>query len=188
MMFPTLRGGNMSKGPKEGFFGELDDLVAAANHLGALDYVDPTRIYLGGHSTGGTMALLAAEYSGQFRATFSFGPVAFASQYGAAPYAPPIDPTNRAEVDLRSPVLWLSSVTRPVFIFEGDGQGNARSLLGLRAANTNPLVETFLVAGASHFSVLAPVTTHIAQKIRLDTGAKTNLSFNEAELAGLMRR
>ena len=188
MMFPTLRGGNMSKGPREGYFGEVDDIVAAARYLSALDYVDPTRIYLGGHSTGGTTALLAAEYSDRFRATFSFGPVEHATDYGASAEGPPIDPSDKTESDLRAPVLWLSSVNKPVFIFEGDGIGNARSLRGLRAANTNPLVQTYLVAGATHFSVLAPVTSLIAQKIGSDTGPNTNITFSEGELAALMGR
>ena len=36
--------------------------------LAAQPYVDPARIYLGGHSTGGTLALLVAECSETFRA------------------------------------------------------------------------------------------------------------------------
>ena len=53
MMFPTLRGGNTDSGRREFFFGEVDDVHAAANHLARLPYVDPARIFLGGHSTGG---------------------------------------------------------------------------------------------------------------------------------------
>src|SRR6185503_4915028 len=55
MMFPTLRGGNVDEGRHEFFFGEVDDIHAASNHLANLPYVDPARIYLGGHSTGGTL-------------------------------------------------------------------------------------------------------------------------------------
>ena len=75
MMFASLRGGNDNPGVKEGFLGEVDDIVAAAAYLRQQPFVDPDRIYLGGHSTGGTLALLTAEYSDQFRAVFSFGPV-----------------------------------------------------------------------------------------------------------------
>jgi dienelactone hydrolase len=185
MMFPSLRGGNMDKGPREGFFGELDDIVAAAKYLAALDYVDPSRIYLGGHSTGGTMALLAAEYCNLFRATFSFGPVDLVSRYGA-PYSPPIDLNDSKEVGLRSPILWLSSVSKPVFIFEGDHNSNAVCVLAMRAKNANPLVKTYIVPGATHFSVLAPVTELIAKKIGADTGGETNLAFTDDELAHLL--
>ena len=48
----------------------------------SFDYVDPDQIYLGGHSTGGTLALLVAESTDRFRAIFSFGPVANMRNYG----------------------------------------------------------------------------------------------------------
>src|SRR5262249_2655167 len=59
MMYPSFRGGNDNPGFKEGFYGEVDDVLAAADYLAKQDYVDSSRIYLGGHSTGGTLALLA---------------------------------------------------------------------------------------------------------------------------------
>src|SRR5207253_7881805 len=33
LMFPTLRGGNDNPGLKEGFFGEVDDVLAGAEYL-----------------------------------------------------------------------------------------------------------------------------------------------------------
>jgi hypothetical protein len=48
MMFPSLRGGNDNPGRREGFLGEVDDVLAAADYLAAQPYVDPARIYLGG--------------------------------------------------------------------------------------------------------------------------------------------
>jgi dipeptidyl aminopeptidase/acylaminoacyl peptidase len=73
MLFPSLRGGNDNPGRREGFYGEVDDVLAAAEHLISLPYVDPQRIYLGGHSTGGTLAMLVAESSSKFRAAFAVG-------------------------------------------------------------------------------------------------------------------
>ena len=66
MMFPSLRGGNENSGPKEGFLGEVDDILAAADFLAKQEYVDPQRIYLGGHSTGGTLVLLTADCTDRF--------------------------------------------------------------------------------------------------------------------------
>ena len=43
MLFPSLRGGNQNPGVKEGFFGEVDDLLAAANFLAKQGFVDPNR-------------------------------------------------------------------------------------------------------------------------------------------------
>jgi predicted esterase len=81
MMFPSLRGGNDNPGVKEGFWSEVDDVLAATDYLAQQDFVDPQRIYLGGHSSGGTPVLLAAECSDRYRAVFSFGPAASAAGY-----------------------------------------------------------------------------------------------------------
>lgn len=60
MLFPTLRGGNDNPGQREYFWGEVQDVAAAILQAAQLPYVDPARIYLGGHSTGATLALLTA--------------------------------------------------------------------------------------------------------------------------------
>ena len=111
MMFPSLRGGNDNPGRKEGFLGEVDDVLAAADFLATVDYVDPRRLYLGGHSTGGTLVLLVAESSDRFRAVFSFGPVDDVSGYGGA--VPPVQhlepPRDRAP--LADPLAALGPVS-----------------------------------------------------------------------------
>src|SRR5262249_59431771 len=53
MMFPSLRGGNDNPGVREGFLGEIEDVVAAADFLAKQPHVDPKRIYLGGPHTCG---------------------------------------------------------------------------------------------------------------------------------------
>jgi dipeptidyl aminopeptidase/acylaminoacyl peptidase len=180
MMFPSLRGGNDNPGFKEGFFGEVDDVLAAADYLGKQAFVDPGRIYLGGHSTGGTLVLLAAASSDRFRAVFSFGPVEDVAGYG--PEYLPFDTSNRRELELRAPGRWLHSIKVPVFVFEGTVQGNLASLRALERASTNPKVRFHPVKGANHFSILAPTTRVIAAKILRDDGPATNLAFTEAEL------
>ena len=65
-MFPSLRGGNDNPGRREGFFGEVDDILAATDYLARQPHVDPKRIYLGGHSTGGTMVMLVAESTDRY--------------------------------------------------------------------------------------------------------------------------
>ncbi|MBL8301084.1 MAG: prolyl oligopeptidase family serine peptidase [Rhodanobacteraceae bacterium] len=180
MMFPSLRGGNENPGRKEGFLGEVDDVLAAADYLARLDYVDPDRIYLGGHSTGGTLALLVAESSGRFRAVFSFGPVDEIDGYGSEHL--PFDTTRPAERELRSPGRWISSITSPTFVFEGADQGNMVPLIRMQAASTNPKVSFIAVENATHFSVLAPINRLVASKILQDTGPATNLTFPDSAI------
>jgi dipeptidyl aminopeptidase/acylaminoacyl peptidase len=180
MMFPSLRGGNQNPGVREGFLGEVDDVLAAANYLAQQPYVDPQRIYLGGHSTGGTLVLLVSECSDRFRAVFSFGPVDVVSGYGQE-----FNPYNLAmkiEVEMRSPAFWLSGIKSPTFVVEGTGQGNLQALKSMQRGSSNPQVHFLPVSGGDHFSILAPVNQKIAAKILQDTGSTCNLSITEAEV------
>jgi dipeptidyl aminopeptidase/acylaminoacyl peptidase len=182
MMFPSLRGGNDNPGFKENFYGEVDDVLAAADYLAKQDHVDPNRIYLGGHSTGGTLVLLVAECSDRFRGVFSFGPVDDIRGYGGQ-FTEAVNTSDTKEVQLRSPGFWLHSIQSPTFVFEGTVDGNLRSLEAMAAKSQNPKARFFPVKGVNHFSILAPVNTLIAQKILKDDGTETNLAFTDAELA-----
>lgn len=184
MMYPSLRGGNKNPGFKEQFLGEVDDVLAAADFLAKQDFVDPKRIYLGGHSTGGTLALLTAECSERFRAVFCFGPVSAVQDYGKDRMV--FDPNVREESLLRSPGAWLTSVRSPVFVLEGTGRpGNIGSLALMAIASRNPLLHFHQLPGLNHFTELAPATKLIAAKLLADNGPSTNVNFSEEELAGL---
>lgn len=180
MMFPSLRGGNENPGQREGFLGEVDDVIAAAEFLSKQPYVDPSRIYLGGHSTGGTLVLLVAECTDRFRAVFSFGPVETVAHYPNE-YLPFRTRRASAEFKVRAPGEWLHAIKSPTFVFEGKS-GNIDSLYALTFANRNPLVRCYEVRSAGHFDVLAPINSLIAQKILSDTGPTCNVSFSPQEV------
>jgi acetyl esterase/lipase len=183
MMFPSLRGGNDNPGLKEGFLGEVEDVLAAAEFLAKQEYVDGKRIYLGGHSTGGTLALLVAEVSSRFRAVFAYGPVGDVAGYGAESGFLPFDLSNRQEVKLRSPGYWLGSVQSPVWVFEGaQGRSNISSVRAMAKKSTNPKAHFIEVAAADHFSILAPTNELLGQKILQDTGEASNLTFSPDEV------
>src|SRR5262245_22748782 len=185
MVCPSLRGGNDNPGVKEGFFGEVDDVLAAADFLAKQEYVDPKRIYLGGHSTGGTLVLLVSECSDRFRAVFSFGPVNDVSGYPAQFID--WDQSNRRETELRSPGRWLASIKSPTFVFEGGG-GNIDSLHAMARSSTNANVHFLPVKKTDHFSILAPANRLVAEKILRDDGPTCNLSFTEDEVNKLFTR
>jgi dienelactone hydrolase len=182
MMYPALRGGNDNPGFNECFFGEVDDVLAAADYLANQDFVDPDRIYLGGHSTGGTLALLCAAASDQFRAVFAFGPVDNISGYGEQMLR--FDTANRLELKLRNPINWIHAINIPTFVIEGS-QGNASCVRTLEANNLNLKVDFQIVPGTDHFGVLGPVNELLAQKITQDTGASCNIKLNKNELRKL---
>jgi acetyl esterase/lipase len=175
----------MNPGLRECCYGEVDDLLAAADELAKQDYVDPQRIYLGGHSTGGTLALLAAECSSRFRAVFSFGPAENVAGYGANNL--PFSITDRREVELRAPILWLDAVRTPVFVIEGEG-GNILSLQAMAGASHNPMLHFHPIKRGDHFSALGRATQLAAQKIVNDNGPTCNISFSDGELDRLTSR
>ena len=158
-------------------------MLAAADFLAKQPYVDPKRIYLGGHSTGGTLVMLVAESTDRYRAVFSFGPAATVRGYPDAYLT--FDRSNPKESDLRSPALWLDSVRGPLFVFEGtDEPGNLEALqLMAKDVGRTSRIYFHLARGLNHFSILAPTNEKIAAKILRDDGPTTNLAFTEDELA-----
>lgn len=173
MMYPSLRGGNDSPGFIETFYGEVDDVLAAAKYLASLDYVDPRRIYLGGHSTGGTLALLVAAASGdRFRAVFSLGPVEDVVGYGSEVL--PFDLDNQKEGYLRAPRVWLKNIRCPTLIFEGtEPPSNFSSLLALKKSCTNAEVQFFPMKDETHFSAIVPVIDKLVARIQSDASTST---------------
>ncbi len=166
MMLPTLRGGNTNAGGKEYFFGEIDDVLAAAEHLARQSYVDPEQIYLGGHSTGGTLALLTAEASGRFKAVFAFGPVARVERYPASLVPGNLGGPGAPERRLRSPIHWLAGISSPTYLIEGrNAPGNLADVEELCAKSRNAQVHCILADGSDHFSVLSRVSRVIAARL-----------------------
>lgn len=163
MMFPSQRGGNDNPGRREGFYGEVDDILAATDHLASLPYVDPDQIYLGGHSTGGTMVMLVGACSDRFRAIFSLGPVAAAVQYGGEYVY--CNPADKKEMALRSPIFWLHCMKTPTYVFEGAENGNWDAVQMMLDKNSDPNIRFFKIPGHDHFSVIAPIAEKLADQI-----------------------
>lgn len=186
LMLPARRGGNDNPAPRETFFGEVDDVLAAADYLAKLDYVDPARVYLGGHSTGGTLALLVAESTDRFRATFAFGAVGNIKSYANDAT---FDVSNEAEVRVRSPMFFLDGIRRPTFVIEGgDRPSNAGAVPYLKPQNAAVPVRTFVVPGVTHFSILAPITELVARKIARSTDGEITLTDDELAAAAAYAR
>ena len=185
MMYPSFRGGNGNPGNYEALFGEVDDIASAYDYAASLPYVDPDRIYLGGHSTGGTRALLAAEYTDKFRAVFGFGAVDKIEYHNNSQFT--FDTDNEEEYRMRSPIYWLDSVRTPTFLIEGSG-GNSSNLKNIERTSKNENIHCYIMEGQDHFSVLAPLTRVLAQKILSDTGAECNIAVTQEELDKAMEQ
>lgn len=185
MMFPTLRGGNTDTGGKEFFFGEVNDVVAAADHLAKLPYVDGQYIYLGGHSTGGTLALLTAEASTRFKAVFAFGAVSRMNRYPDS-LVPDSILENSIENKLRSPIHWLEGISTPTWLIEGtEAPGNHEELVEMCAHTRNAAVHCIPAPGFNHFSVLGNVSRVVAARLAVaNSGIEFSLRPQDLQRAG----
>lgn len=186
LMLPSLRGGNDNPGQRESFYGEVDDVIAAADYLASLPYVDPKRIYLGGHSTGGTLVLLVGASTNKFRGIFAFGPVASASYYGKNYNY--YDLKDMEEVKRRAPILWLNSVRSETYVLEGAVGGNTDDLHAMRTRTLNSAVHFREVAGKTHFSILAPANEMIAEKIIDAASGGGEVEIDSADIRELARQ
>jgi dienelactone hydrolase len=189
VMCPAWRGENENPGRFELFYGEVEDAVAAVQHLAGLPYVDPARIYMAGHSTGGTITLLTVEATAQVRAAFSFGGCPdlanlFLLSEGKGYGHTPFDPKSQDEVRLRSPINFVSAIRVPTFYFEGE-----LSLYPLDAARMEKAAQeksvpfkAWKIEGGDHFNIERPITQLLAKKILADTGPKCNIAFAGREV------
>ncbi len=162
-MFPSLRGGNDNPGRREGFLGEVDDILSATDYLASLSYVDPQQIYLGGHSTGGTMAMLMGAASDRYRAIISLGPVGIVNQYGGEYIYCNWEDTD--ELIPRSPLFWLDCIKTPTFVIEGAMQGNWEGIEMMKRDCNNSKIRFLKVPNKNHFDVIAPVVEKVAPQI-----------------------
>jgi dienelactone hydrolase len=170
VMIPMLRGENGQPGVYSMFYNEVDDVLAAADALAKLNYVDDKRIYVAGHSAGGTLALLAAMTSTRFRAAASFSgstdQFSWASnQQNLVPFDPggflefaERTPAAQEEFQMRSPLAFAGSFKCPVRMYFGNQEPLFRSstqLTATLAKQKNLDVEAVEVPG-DHMSAVTP--------------------------------
>lgn len=117
---PILRAENGQPGHFSLFYNEVDDVIAATEFMKSQSYIDPERIYLAGHSVGGTMTMLAGMASTNYRAlaSFSGSPDQILFTAGGMRETP-FDRRNGAEFEMRSPLSFAASFKAPARLFYG---------------------------------------------------------------------
>ena len=122
-MVPALRGENGQPGNFTLFYDEVDDVAAAGEALAKTPGVDPNRVFVAGHSAGGTLAMLGAMTSNRFKACASFSGSPDHGQFvrGYAELAP-FDIENRDEIRMRSPLAFPKSFKCPARLYWGQDE------------------------------------------------------------------
>src|SRR5262249_35634360 len=120
-------------------------------------HVDPNRIYVAGHSAGGTLTLLSAMTSKRFRAAASFS--GSPDQVSFCRFQPELtvfDKSDPREYQMRSPLAYPKSFKCPVRLYYGseefDFKGSSEKTAQL-AKLAGLDVEALSVPGDHHSSV-----------------------------------
>ncbi|BBB62360.1 aminopeptidase [Undibacterium sp. KW1] len=118
LLMPRLRGENGGEGYFEMFGGEVDDAIAAGKYLASLPQVDTQKIYLAGHSIGGSMALLVSQMPSPYKAVAAYSgfarlPLWLAHYKNIAPFN--VDLPD--EQKIRDPYRYVASVKTPLYVF-----------------------------------------------------------------------
>jgi dipeptidyl aminopeptidase/acylaminoacyl peptidase len=131
-MIPAVRGENGLPGDFSGFYDETSDVLAAAEVLRTEPGVDPARLFLAGHSVGGTLTMLAAMSTPMFRgaAAFSGSPDARAF-FRRFPEDIRFDAADPAEFDMRSAACFAGSFKCPMLFLHGTGEHGADAAVRL---------------------------------------------------------
>jgi dipeptidyl aminopeptidase/acylaminoacyl peptidase len=123
VMSPLMRGENGQPGTFSMYYDEIMDVVAAAEYLRRLPYVDPSRIFVAGHSVGGTMTMLSALAYKRFRAAASLSgspdQVIYVKYAPGAKNRAPFDIANMRELEMRSPLAYAAYFKCPLRIYYG---------------------------------------------------------------------
>lgn len=165
VMLPALRGENGQPGDYSMFYNEVDDVLAAANYLARRPDVDPTHLYLAGHSVGGTLTLLASQGSSLFRAAASFSGAPDVRAWSESRKELRVFASNSREFAMRSPLAFAESFRCPVRLYCGDQEPfflTYSSRTAARAQKKGLDAATIPVPG-NHFSA---VPEEVRQSIR----------------------
>jgi dipeptidyl aminopeptidase/acylaminoacyl peptidase len=157
-MMPLLRGENGQPGTFTMFLEEIDDVLAAADYLATLPFVDAKQIYVAGHSAGGTHTLLTAMASDRFRAAASFSGSPDRIDFVKHGWmkSVPFDQSDVREFQVRSPVAYARSFKCPVRIYYGSRETvfrNSSIRTALLAKQNGLDVEALCVPGDHYSSV-----------------------------------
>ena len=170
VLMPSVRGENGQAGNFSGFYDEVDDVLSAADRLAHLPGVDANRLFIAGHSIGGTLTMLASMSTHKFRAAapISGNPDAFRF-FNRYPQDIRFDDDNTHEFEVRTALCYAQSFKCPVRVVHGTDESHFNDRAGLlasRARSGGVRIETDTAKGG-HTSALPE---EIEQSIRFFHG------------------
>ena len=162
VMMPMLRSENGNPGVYEGFYGEVDDAIAAGRFVSELSYVDKDNVFVAGHSVGGLLAVLTAMMPSNYKASAALS--AFLDMASWSEFEHPsrviFDTSNPEEIRLRNPMAFPASLRIPLILYaERGGMDEINAAFVARAKTAGKPCE-LLVTEGDHMSMVAPSVQH----------------------------
>jgi acetyl esterase/lipase len=155
VMCPTFRGENGNPGDFEMMLGEVDDAAAAIRWLATQKHVDPKKIFVFGHSSGGIISAILSLYeelpvvhtgsSGGL-----YGPVVFSLLSRVTPF----DRKNPRERQMRILIGNIRWMKRPHYAFTGDVDALMKSDVAKQEAADAQVPLTVIEVPGDHDSSL----------------------------------
>lgn len=144
--------------------GGVSDTYAAIDYVRAkLPQVDPKRLYVAGHSSAGTLALLAAESDPRIKGGAVYAPACDVAQSEARLLSAlqPVVPDINAFAAKVSPITRAADLHCPLFIFHADDDTTVPSAeldaFVRKVSRTNPAVTVSNVAQGGHYDSMITV-------------------------------
>jgi dipeptidyl aminopeptidase/acylaminoacyl peptidase len=164
VMLPSFRGENGQEGYFSGFYDETSDALAAATYLENLPGIDKDRLFIAGHSNGGTLSILAGM-DRKFRAAVPISAGVSAWRFFAR-WEQDIrfDRTDPQEFLMRSSACFAPSLKCPTFLLRGSEEqpfdkdhqlliDRVKAAGGKISTKILPGTHTGVVPGAVHESI-----------------------------------
>jgi dipeptidyl aminopeptidase/acylaminoacyl peptidase len=157
LFMPMLRGENGNPGHYEGFYGEVDDAIAAGHFLTTLPQVDSKQLFVTGHSVGGGLTSLVAMMPSPFKAAASLDGTVEMSLWAASgtPEELPFNARNAREVELRNPSAFAASLRIPLKLYAGSDGLFLSTILARQAKEAGKECELVTVTG-DHQAMVKP--------------------------------
>ena len=168
VMMPMLRSENGNPGIYEGFYGEVDDAIAAGRFVSELSYVDKDNVFVAGHSVGAVIAVLAAMMPSNYKASAALSGYLDMASWSEFEHPSRVifDTTNPEEIRLRNPMDFPASLRIPLILYsERGGMDEINAAFVARAKTAGKPCE-LLVTKGDHMSMVAPSVQHAIQWYR----------------------
>jgi L-ascorbate metabolism protein UlaG (beta-lactamase superfamily) len=167
VLFPMLRGENGNPGEWESLLGEIDDAAAAVRWIAAQPFVDPTRIYTYGHSTGAAVSLLLSmRNDAPVRQGGSSAGLFTEDSLKGWPDAP-FDVNDQRERRMRTAINFIQTMSHRHVAYIGRDEYSVERVAEFRRLAAGSQLEIREVDG-DHMGSLQPALTRFFEIVKSD--------------------